>query len=74
MGYIQDAERELRDRLMREPDDTRNSQAWQGWADGIMRFVKDKLWESYRNGTKAAQHGNTSAPAAPKPRTFSRRR
>ena len=49
MGYIQDLEKELRERLIeleigKEPDD-------------FVKFVKDKVWESYRNGQKAAKPG-----------------
>ena len=68
MGYIHDVEKGLRVLLANvRPDDQ----------EAIVRFCKDKILESYRNGMETAKNGDTnahSAPAAPRPRKrFARR-
>ena len=67
MGYIHEVERGLRVLLANvRPDDQ----------EAIVRFCKEKILESYRNGQEAATNGTTSTPAAPqprKPRTFIRK-
>ena len=67
MGYIHDVEKGLRVLLANvRPDDQ----------EAIVRYCKDKILESYRNGIETAKNGDTNTPAAPqrrKPRTPTRR-
>ena len=64
MGYIHEVEKGLRVLLANvQPDDQ----------EAIVRYCKDKILESYRNGQEAAKNGTAPAPAAPRPRTFTRR-
>ena len=68
MGYIHDVEKGLRALLANVRQDDQ---------EAIVRYCKDKILESYRNGMEAATNGDTSTPAAPqprKPRTFTRRK
>ena len=62
MGYIHDVERGLRVLLANvRPDDQ----------EAIVRYCKDKILESYRNGIETAKNGTADAPAtpsAPRPR------
>ena len=56
MGYIHDVEKGLRVLLASvRPDDQ----------EKIVRYCKDKILESYRNGIETAKNGDTTAPAAP---------
>ena len=67
MGYIQDVEKGLRVLLTNVRQDDQEK---------IVRYCKDKILESYRNGQEAATSGAApahSAPAAPRPRKFTRR-
>ncbi len=70
MGYINDVEQGLRVLLTNtRPDDQ----------EAIVRYCKDKILESYRNGVDAGTNGATNTPVAPKaarqqPRTFTHRR
>ncbi len=49
MSYLDDVEKELRDRLFPAEDgDTE-------WSDEIVKFVRIKLLESYKNGAQAAR-------------------
>ena len=64
MGYIHDVEKGLRVLLANvRPEDQ----------EAIVRYCKDKILESYRNGQEAATNGTAPAPAAPRPRKFTRR-
>jgi len=64
MGYIHDIEKGLRVLLVGvRPQDQ----------EAIIRYCKDKILESYHNGMTAAKNSTISTPAAPKPRTPSRR-
>ena len=71
MGYIQEVEQGLRVLLVNtRPDDQ----------EAIVRFVKEKVLESYRNGQEAAGHGRTeqkpgvvSTATVRVPRKFTRR-
>ena len=61
MGYIQEFERELRERLdeaktsfCHDPHEVKD---WEHWAVDLTKFVKEKIWESYHNGQKAAKAG-----------------
>ena len=59
MGYIHDVERGLRVLLTNvRPDDQ----------EAIVRFCKDKILESYRNGMETGKNHDTNTPAAPQPR------
>ena len=49
MGYIRDLERELREMLDGLPDEK---------VESVLKFVKDKVYESYKNG-----RGQTGQPA-----------
>ena len=62
MGYINEVEQGLRVLLVNTRPDDR---------EAIVRYCKDKILESYRNGIETAKNGNTdtpAAPAAPRPR------
>jgi len=43
MGYIRDLERELREMLRDIPEER---------FDDVLAFIKDKVYESYRNGCR----------------------
>jgi hypothetical protein len=60
MGYIQGIEKELRDRLEFAKTglyDSADEKGYENWAADLTKFVKEKVWESYRNGQKAAKTG-----------------
>ena len=59
MGYIHDVEKGLRALLATVRPETQ---------EAIVRYCKDKILESYRNGMDAATNGSAPAPAAPQPR------
>ena len=62
MGYIQDFERELTD-LLQNADE-----------QAVIRFVKEKVMESYWNGTKATKTIDGNKGGAPRnTQRFSRR-
>ena len=48
MGYIQDLEKELRAKLPQMDD------------ENLVKFFKDKVWESYRNGVEASKKPSRS--------------
>ena len=52
MGYIRDLERELREMLNGLPDEK---------VETVVKFVKDKVYESYKNG--CGQNGKADKPA-----------
>ena len=56
MGYIYDVEKGLRVLLANVRLDDQ---------EAIVRFCKDKILESYRNGMDAGKNGIADAPAAP---------
>ncbi len=69
MGYINDVEQGLRVLLTNtRPDDQ----------EAIVRYCKDKILESYRNGVEVGANSSPNTPAAPKAarsaRTFTHRR
>ena len=67
MGYIHDVEKGLRVLL---------TNSWPDDQEAIVRYCKDKILESYRNGQEAATSGTAPAHSAPQPRkarTFTRR-
>lgn len=73
MGYIHEVEQGLRVLLV--------NMSRQEDREAIVRYCKDKILESYRNGQEAAGHGSKDRPAptlttatARVPRTFTRRR
>lgn len=45
MGYIQDLEKELREKLPKMDKET------------LVKYFKDKVWESYKNGVEAGKKG-----------------
>ena len=61
MGYIQDFERELTELLQR------------GDEQALIKFVKEKVMESYWNGTKATKRIDESRGTPHKQKSFSRR-
>ena len=61
MGYIQDFERELTT-LLHNGDE-----------QAVIKFVKEKVLESYWNGTKATKTIDGNRGPAPKAKSFSRR-
>lgn len=69
MGFIQDTEKELRDRLEFAKTglyDSADEKGYENWAADLTKFVKEKVWESYRNGQKAAKAGAASKGAGKK--------
>ena len=62
MGYMQDVEQELRQRLADFQDTVIPM-------DAVVTFVKEKLLESYRNGIAAGKTGATDS----RPRRETRR-
>ena len=48
MNYLDKTEEELRELLSDETDPEK-------WADTVLRFVRDKILESYKNGLAAAK-------------------
>ena len=52
MGYIRDLERELREMLNGLPDEK---------VEAVLKFVKDKVYQSYKNGR--GQNGHAEKPA-----------
>lgn len=58
MGYMRDLERELRDLLTGVPEDK---------TEPIVRFVKARVYDSYKNGRDGVATEPKSAPAAPEP-------
>jgi hypothetical protein len=46
MGYIRALERELREMLVDVPEEK---------AEAIVKFVKEKVYESYQNGRQASE-------------------
>ena len=52
MGYIRDLERELREMLNGLPDEK---------VEAVLKFVKDKVYQSYKNG--CGQNGQAEKPA-----------
>ena len=67
MGYIHDVEKGLRSLLANVEQEDQ---------EAIVRYCKDKILESYRNGMEAAANGTAPAHSAPQPRktrTFTRR-
>lgn len=53
MGYIRDLERELRDMLTELPSEE---------AEEVVRFVKAKVYESYKNGRDGTKPESAPAP------------
>ena len=48
MGYIQDLEKELRAKLPQMDE------------ENLVKFFKDKVWESYRNGVEVSKKPSRS--------------
>ncbi len=62
MGYIQDLEKELRAKLPQMDE------------ENLVKFFKDKVWESYRNGMGASKKPSSSKWSGKKTSRFSKRR
>jgi uncharacterized membrane-anchored protein len=63
MGYIQNIEQELKGRLYRLSEDQQKA---------VIRFVKERILESYRNGIMSAKMVKAGKEAESKTRQFSR--
>lgn len=61
MGYIQDLERELREKL-EDMNDPENHE--------VIKFFKEKILESYKNGIEAGKKGKVFQK--PKNKSFSK--
>lgn len=65
MGYINDLEQSLREKLSDLGEEER---------EAVVKFVKEKVWESYKNGRESATTAKTGQDTERKVRRFSRRR
>ena len=76
MGYIQELEKELRGRLvdMLNEVGAGNDEDYEVLEKGFIRFIKERILESYNNGILIGKGRNTVREAEGKMRQFSKGR